>query len=110
MSRYASVIIDIALEKLDHPFSYRIPEEIDAVLEEGMEVTIPFGRADTPRKGYVVAIDESCSLSEDQLKDITCINERSVSLAAKTMALAIWMMRTYGGTLINAMRTVLPVK
>ncbi len=110
MSRYASVIIDIALEKLDRPFSYRIPEELDAVIEEGMEVTIPFGRGDTPRKGYVVGIDESCSLSDERIKDITCINERSVSLEGKTMALALWMKRSYGGTLINAMRTVLPVK
>ena len=110
MGRYAQIIIDIALEKLDRPFTYMIPQELSDTLEEGMEVTIPFGKGNTLRKGYVVAITDSASLPEDKLKYIDSVMDKSVSIEGRTLALAAWMKKNYGGTLITAMKTVLPVK
>lgn len=110
MGRYASVIIDIALEKLDKPFTYMIPDELMGRVEEGMEVSIPFGRGNTLRKGYVVAINDRAALPDDKLKYISSVNEGSVNIEGRTLALAAWMKKNYGGTLIGAMRTVLPVK
>ncbi|MBR6258156.1 MAG: primosomal protein N' [Lachnospiraceae bacterium] len=110
MGRYASVIIDIALEKLDRPFTYKIPAELEDKLEEGMEVCIPFGKGNTLRKGYVVATGDRADLPDDMLKYIDHIAEKSVNMEGRTLALAAWMKKNYGGTLITAMRTVLPVK
>ncbi|MBP5608128.1 MAG: primosomal protein N', partial [Lachnospiraceae bacterium] len=108
MSRYASVIIDIALEKLDRPFTYIIPEGMDA--EEGMEVSIPFGKGNTVRKGFIIGISDKAGLPDDKLKSIISVSERSVNMEGRTLALAAWMKKNYGGTLITAMKTVLPVK
>ncbi|MBR5420600.1 MAG: primosomal protein N' [Lachnospiraceae bacterium] len=110
MKKYASVIVDIALEKLDHPFSYRIPEELQAQIEEGTEVMIPFGKGDKARSGFVVALSDRVDFPEEKLKDILSVKERSVGIESRTMQLAIWMRKSYGGTLITAMRTVLPVR
>ena len=110
MGKYAQVIIDIALEKLDRPFTYLIPDELLNSLEEGMEVNIPFGKGNTLRKGYVVALADSAELPDDKLKYISSVVERSVSMEGRTLALAAWMKKNYGGTLITAMKTVLPVK
>ena len=51
---YANIIVDISHEKLDKPFQYRIPEELEGKLLPGMVVEIPFGRGDRLIKGYVI--------------------------------------------------------
>ena len=108
--KYARVIVNISVEQLDRSFEYKIPKHLQDTLEEGMEVTIPFGKANTERKGYVVAISDTAEYDESLLKEILRINEKAVGLEGKTLSLAAWMRRTYGGTMITAMRTVLPVK
>ncbi|MCR4643156.1 MAG: primosomal protein N' [Lachnospiraceae bacterium] len=107
---FAAVIIDISVDKLDRPFTYRIPGAMEETLKEGMEVTVPFGKADTERKAWVLSITDHSAFPAEQCKEILRINERSVSPESRTMQLAIWMKRRYGGTLALAMRTVLPVK
>ncbi len=108
MPVYASVIIDIALEKLDRPFTYIIPEGMYA--EEGMEVSIPFGKGNTVRKGFIIGISDKADLPDEKLKSIISVSERTVNIEGRTLALAAWMKKNYGGTLITAMKTVLPVK
>lgn len=108
--KFARVIVNISAEQLDRSFEYKIPAHLRDTLEEGMEVTIPFGKANTERKGYVVAIADTAEYDENLLKEILKINEKAVGLEGKTLQLAAWMRRTYGGTMITAMRTVLPVK
>ena len=44
MARYANVIVDISMEKLDKTFQYRIPEKLRENLREGMQVVVPFGQ------------------------------------------------------------------
>ena len=41
--KFANIIVDISLEKLDRTFQYRVPEELQGILKEGMQVRIPFG-------------------------------------------------------------------
>ena len=41
--KYANVIVDISLEKLDRTFQYRVPEELENALSVGMQVLVPFG-------------------------------------------------------------------
>ncbi len=108
--RYAQIIIDISHERLDRPFEYRIPEELKDTLTEGMEVLIPFGKANKERHGYVVGITDEPSYDRDKLKEINGIAKSAVSIENRMLALAVWMKKKYGGTLVNAMRTVLPVK
>ena len=58
-NRYADVIIDIAHEKVDRPFQYRIPEGLRERVTEGSCVRVPFGAGNRMRKGYVVALKSS---------------------------------------------------
>ena len=36
--KFANIIVDISLEKLDRTFQYRVPEELQGILKEGMQV------------------------------------------------------------------------
>ena len=51
--KFANIIVDISLEKLDRTFQYRIPEELQGVLKEGMQVRVPFGNGGRTLTGYV---------------------------------------------------------
>ncbi len=107
---FADVIIDIQHEKLDKIFQYRIPEAIGEKLEAGMEVIVPFGKGNRQIKGYVTGISETCDYDLSKVKDIAAISEQGVEIEAKLIALAAWMKQNYGGTMIQALKTVLPIK
>ena len=40
----AKIIVDVPLMQTDQPYSYRIPEEFEGMLEVGMRVHVPFGK------------------------------------------------------------------
>lgn len=107
---YADIIIDITHEKLDKIFQYRIPESLREVLEIGMEVVVPFGRGNREIHGYVVGFSESCGYDEEKVKEISGIAKKSVAIESKLAALAAWMKEHYGGTMIQALKMVLPIK
>lgn len=107
---FADVIIDIQNEKLDRIFQYRIPQEIKNRLEAGMEVIVPFGKGNRQMKGYVTGISETCDYDLSKVKDIIAISEKGVEIEAKLIALAAWMKENYGGTMIQALKTVLPIR
>ena len=107
---YADIIVDNTHEKLDKIFQYRIPKEMEGRLQTGMEVLIPFGRANRETKGYVIGFSEKCNYDPEKIKEITQIIQNHIAIEAKLVALAAWMKEHYGGTMIQALKTVLPIK
>ena len=107
---YADIIIDITHEKLDKIFQYRIPSQLEEKLTIGAEVLVPFGRGNTQTRGYVVGFSEVCQYDVEKLKEISGISKDALAIEGRMVALAAWMKEQYGGTMIQALRTVLPVK
>ena len=108
--KFANIIVDISLEKLDRTFQYRIPEELQDVLKEGMQVRVPFGNGGRILTGYVLELTDNCEWNEEKLKPILGLAEKGIRLEGQLIALAAWMRRTYGSTMNQALKTVLPVK
>ncbi len=108
--RYADIIVDISHEKLDKTFQYRVPERLWDTLETGMCVMIPFGSGNTLRKGYCVSIGEECKFDAARIKEIAGIAEKDVSVEDRLIALAAFIRKYFGGTMIQALKTVLPAK
>ncbi len=107
---FADIIVDITHEKLDRVFQYSIPSSLEGVLKVGLEVIIPFGRGNRETKGYVVGVSDETTYDLDKIKSILRLSEKSTNMEGKLVALAAWMKEVYGGTMIQALRTVLPVK
>lgn len=107
---YADIIIDITHEKLDKVFQYRIPSELEGILEVGTEVIVPFGRGNKETGGYVIGFSETADYDADKIKFILRRAEDKRAIESKLVALAAWMKEVYGGTMIQALRTVLPIK
>ncbi len=110
MEVYADIIVDITHEKLDRPFQYRIPEELAEEVTVGCQVLVPFGAANKVISGY--CIDITCETDYDpaKIKDILSGKEGSTSMESRQILLADFIKRRYGVTMIQALKTVLPVK
>lgn len=107
---YADIIIDITHEKLDKVFQYAVPSNLEGKLSVGMEVIVPFGKGNRSTKGYVIALGENCNYDPSKIKEIAEIVSDSMEIEGKLVALAAWMKEQYGGTMIQALKTVLPIK
>lgn len=108
--KYADIIIDISHEAIDRTFQYKIPENLEESIRIGTQVSIPFGKGNHVRKGYVVAITDTPVYEVDKLKEIQCVNESSVPIESSLIELAAFMKEHYGSTMINALKTVMPIK
>ena len=107
---FANIIVDITHEKLDKIFQYRVPSRMEGELSIGMEVLVPFGKGNRMTKGYVVDFSETCDYDLSKVKEIAEISTRGMAIEGKLVALAAWMKEHYGGTMIQALKTVLPIK
>lgn len=107
---YADVIVDISHEKLDKPFQYRVPDRLREVLETGMCVMVPFGNGNKLIKGYVVDLGDICKFDPMRTKEIRDIVKGGVGIEGRMIALASWIRKNYGSTMIQALKTVLPAK
>lgn len=108
--KYADVIIDIAHEKVDRPFQYRIPQELSEAVYPGVRVHVPFGKGDRDKVGYVVDLSDSTDYPEEKIKTITSVDDKGITIESSRIRIAYWMKRQYGSTMIAALKTVLPVK
>ena len=107
---YADVIVDITNEKLDRVFQYRVPDALQEELRPGMVVKVPFGRGDRVISGYVTGLTDIPAYDPDKMKQILEASTDASGEEGRLVALAAWMKRQYGCTMIQALRTVIPVK
>lgn len=107
---FVNVIVDISSEKLDRVFQYRVPEHLKGQLQIGMQVNFPFGMGNRQMKGYAVGFSDETDYPLERMKELTGIVKGSVKAESQLIALAVWMRETYGSTMNQALKTVLPVK
>ncbi len=110
MATYANVIIDRSLEKLDRTFQYRIPETLRESVRPGVPVDVPFGNGDRITRGYVIEVTDELAFDPARIKEIAGVAEKGMPIEAQLIVLAAWMHRNCGGTMNQALKTVLPVK
>lgn len=108
--RYADIIIDISHEAIDKTFQYEIPEELSENIRIGTMVSIPFGRGNHLRKGYVVGLSQTPQYEPDKIKQVASVCEDGITIESSLIEIAAYIREQYGSTMINALKTVMPVK
>ena len=108
--RYADVIVDISLEKLDKTYQYAIPEHLSDTAVVGAKVEVPFGGGNRKIEGYIMDTSDTPVFDPARTKEILSVVPGAVSLERRFIALAYWMKEHFGGTMNEALKTVLPVK
>lgn len=107
---YASVIVDISSERLDRSFQYLVPQELEEELAVGMVVTVPFGKGGREISGYVIELTQKPELEPERIKPLKGIRSSRETAESRLISLAAWMKEQYGSTMIQALKTVFPVK
>ena len=74
----------------------------------GVLVEIPFGNRTTT--GYVIELTDELEFDVARIKPLIAIKKGSVPMESQLIALASWMRKNYGGTMNQALKTVLPIK
>ncbi len=108
--KYANIIVNISHENLDKTFQYLIPENLKGKINVGDYVTIPFGRGNKLIEGYVLELTDKADYDVTKLKEIAGVKADNRLVEGKLIRLAGWMKDRYGSTMINALKTVLPIK
>ena len=107
---FANVVVDISHESLDRFFQYRVPDSLRDRLKPGMQVLIPFGKGNRQIAGYVLEITGRASFDPSRIKEITQIAENGVAVESQLIQLADWIRNRYGSTMIQALKTVIPIR
>jgi primosomal protein N' (replication factor Y) len=107
---YADIIIDISHENLDKTYQYAVPEEYSNTAAIGALVIVPFGRGNRQIQGYIVEMSTEPKLDVNLIKPLICVVENAPTIDSHLIYLAYCMKETYGGTMNDALKTVIPVK
>ncbi len=108
--KFANIIVDISHEKLDRPFGYIVPENLENEIIVGSAVLIPFGKGNRLIKGYVIELTDTPSFDVNKMKEIRSLAEGAVEVESQLINLAWWIKENYGSTMNQALKTVIPVK
>ena len=74
------------------------------------QVLVPFGSGGRKLCGYVIELTDQAEYDVRKIKEITEICKDSVAIESQLIALAFWMKKNYGGTMNQALKTVIPIK
>jgi primosomal protein N' (replication factor Y) len=107
---YADIIIDISHENLDKTYQYAIPEEIVNDAAIGALVIVPFGKGNRSINGYIVGLSEVPKISRELIKPIIRVVTEAPMIESHLIYLAYWMKETFGGTMNDSLKAVIPVK
>ena len=107
---YADVIVNLSVKSIDRPYTYRIPADLEDKVVPGTPVMVPFGNGGRVIKGFVIGVRARAALSDDRIKDIGGICEKSNEIEEKMLVLAAWMKEQFGSTMNEAIRCCVPVK
>ncbi len=107
---FADVIIDISHENLDRTYQYLVPEALVEQAVIGAPVEIPFGAGNRSVKGYLIGLSREPKIEIDRIKPLKAIEKNGLVMESRMIALAARMKELFGGTMNDALRTVMPVK
>ncbi|MET3575241.1 primosomal protein N' [Bhargavaea ullalensis] len=102
----AEVITDVSAHPVDRPFDYIVPERMEAVIERGARVKVPFGN----RKvlGFVTAFKDTSDVPVNKLRPVDELLDLEPVLSTEMLELADWMRETTLCFEIDALQVMLP--
>ena len=106
----AKIIVDVPLMQTDQPYSYKIPEEFKDMLEVGMRVHVPFGKANRLIQGIVLGMEQEndTEVADDDLKEIAEVLDFSPVLTEEQLWLAEELRKSVFSYKISILKAMLP--
>ena len=106
----AKIIVDVPLMQTDQPYSYKIPEEFKDMLEVGMRVHVPFGKANRLIQGIVLGMEQESDVdvADEDLKEIAEVLDFSPVLTEEQLWLAEELRKSVFSYKISILKAMLP--
>ena len=106
----AKIIVDVPLMQTDQPYSYKIPEEFEGMLEVGMRVHVPFGKANRLIQGIVLGMEQESDVdvADEDLKEIAEVLDFSPVLMEEQLWLAEELRKSVFSYKISILKAMLP--
>ena len=106
----AKIIVDVPLMQTDQPYSYKIPEEFEGMLEIGMRVHVPFGKANRLIQGIVLGMESQSDVdvADEDLKEIAEVLDFSPVLTEEQLWLAEELRKSVFSYKISILKAMLP--
>jgi len=92
--KIAEVFLNQTNKRIDHPYDYRIPQQLEAVIEAGIRVVVQFGIGNRQVEGFIISIKETTNFT-GRIKEITEIIDSQPILNKEQIELCLWMKTTY---------------
>ncbi len=102
---YANVIIEYPVKSLNKMFIYKVPEELQGVIQVGMKVYVPFGVKEV--FGFVMELKDTND-TDYELKDIIRIDNSELVLNKELVDIGKYLSSITLCNLITAYQTMLP--
>ena len=99
----AKIAVSAATFAIDKPYSYWIPEGMEAPV--GVRVMVPFGKGNKRTEGIVLAVEEG---SAEGLKSVDRLLDEAPMVTQGMLKLAAFLRERYFCTFYDAIRTMLP--
>ena len=99
----AKIAVSAANFAIDKPYSYWLPEQMDASV--GVRVTVPFGRGNRRTEGVILSLEKGTA---DGLKTVEQLMDTEPLLSPSMLRLAAFLRERYFCTFYDAIRTMLP--
>ena len=104
----AKIALSAATFAIDRPYSYRVPAQLENLLEPGMRVLVPFGKGNRSSEGLVLSLEQA--EETHRLKEIQTLLDRRPVLTPEGIQLALWMRERFFCTVYAAALTILPTR
>jgi primosomal protein N' (replication factor Y) len=92
--KIAEVFLNQTNKRIDHPYDYRIPQQLESVIEAGIRVVVQFGIGNRRVEGFIISIKETTNFT-GRIKEITEIIDSQPILNKEQIELCLWMKTTY---------------
>ncbi|WP_231515024.1 primosomal protein N' [Paenibacillus sp. UNC217MF] len=102
----AQVIVDVSSKATNRPFDYAVPQDMEAWLEIGSRVGVPFGGRTV--QGFVIGLSDTTDVPKSRLKPIQQLLDIVPPLRPDLVQLAKWMSDRYVCTLTAALKVMIP--
>ena len=105
---YAEVIVNSDAVEIDRPFTYKVKDEHNDIIEVGHRVKVPFGKGNRPVEGFVIGLKCEGIENIKRIKYITSIEDEEPILSRDDLKLIDFLRDTYLCKYIDAIRCIIP--
>ncbi len=105
--KIAKIAVSKAIYAIDRPYDYLIPPELEAGIQPGVRVLVPFGAGNRGTEGLILSVGEE-KAPGPALKAVEAVLDEEPVLDHNAIQLALWLRERCFCTVYSCVKAMLP--